>query len=164
MKDIPGFEGRYAVTEDGRVWSYKKCDFLKWMIGTHGYPCVELGTGSRKSKRCVKSVHRLVAETFLPNPKRRPEVNHIDSNRANPHIKNLEWVNRTENMAHANAKGRIPKGQDKTTAKLTESDVIEIRQKYKFWKYTMNTLAIEYRVSLSCIQSILVRRNWKHIA
>lgn len=163
MKDIPGFEGRYAVTEDGRVWSYKKNDFLKWMMGTHGYPYVELSCGSKKCKRCIKSVHRLVAEAFVPNPQQRPEVNHIDSNRANPNIKNLEWVNRTENMAHANAKGRIPKGNDKTTAKLTEVEVVEIRQKYKFWEYTMKALAIEYGVSMSCIQSVLIRRTWNHI-
>lgn len=166
MKDIPGFEGRYAVTEDGKVWSYLSNRFLKNRIGTHGYLIVELQhpNGSRrKGFRYVKSVHRLVAMTYIKNPKCLPFINHKDSNRLNAHISNLEWCTQKTNMEHAKSKGRMPRGENSKQAKLTEKDVLEIRGKYKFWKYTMPMLAEEYGVTFTCIQAVLSRRNWKHI-
>ena len=63
-----------------------------------GYPSVDVyQDGMRKTKR----VHRLVAETFLPNPDNKPEVNHKDGNKHNNHVSNLEWVTSKENCRHA---------------------------------------------------------------
>jgi hypothetical protein len=164
MKDIKGFEGMYAVTEDGRVWSYKSEKWMKPMVGTHGYLIVELSNGSRKKGvRYPKQVHRLVAETFIKNKFKLSDVNHIDSNRANPRVENLEWVTRKGNLAHAMRAGRIKVGEQRKNTKLTAQKVKEIRSKYSFWKYTMPMLASEYGVTFNCIQAVLERRNWKHI-
>lgn len=71
-------------------------------------------------------IHRAVAELFIPNPSNLPEVNHKDGNKANNHISNLEWVTLQQNRAHAVVSGFIKNGESSPSAKLKESDVVEI--------------------------------------
>lgn len=88
MKDIKGYEGIYAVTEDGKVWSYRRSKFLSSSNNNGGYLRVDLcKDGGRKTVL----IHRLVAEAYLPNPDNLPIVNHKDENKQNNHISNLEW-------------------------------------------------------------------------
>ena len=95
MKDIPNFEGLYAITEDGQVWSYKRKKFLKRGINECGYPYV----GLRQGNKCKQFfVHRLVALTYIPNPHNYPEVNHMDEDKMNPHVSNLEWCTHAYNL------------------------------------------------------------------
>lgn len=98
MREIFGYEGLYSITEDGRVWSHHSKRFLKPIeqAKTH-YLKVNL---SKEGKVEVKYVHRLVAETYIPNPDPQTlkEVDHIDRNRQNNVVSNLRWVSRTENM------------------------------------------------------------------
>jgi hypothetical protein len=101
MKDVIGYEGLYAVTEDGRVWAYPnrvhKGKFLKTSL-KKGYPFVCLCKGP-----VIKqfTVHRLVAEAYLPNPNSLPQVNHKDSNKENNRVTNLEWCTASENKKHS---------------------------------------------------------------
>ena len=88
MKDIKGYEGLYAITSCGKVWSYKRKKFLKSMTKSNGYLYVALiRDGEKKWYR----VHRLVAEAYIPNPDNLPQVNHKDENKANNCLQNLEW-------------------------------------------------------------------------
>lgn len=103
MRDIPGYEGKYAVTEDGSVWSYpnlarKTGAFLKLNISTTGYYYVSLSIKSMIKKF---KVHRLVALTYIPNPDNKITVNHKDGNKLNNCINNLEWATQAENNQHA---------------------------------------------------------------
>ena len=94
MKDIQGYEGLYAITEDGKVWSYKSNRFLKPYKNSGGYLRVAL------TKDWVKkqfTVHRLVAEAYIPNPENKPQVNHKDENKENNNVDNLEWMTAKEN-------------------------------------------------------------------
>ena len=95
MKDIKNYEGKYAVTSCGQVWSYKSKKFLQ-ARDDHGYAAVGLYDKDGKRKSCL--IHRLVAEAYLPNPDNLPEVHHIDTNRKNNCINNLQWMNKRDNL------------------------------------------------------------------
>jgi len=97
MKDVKGYEGIYAVTADGKVWSRRLGHFMKPYTTGGGYQYIGLQRG-RYIKQAV--VHRLVAEAFIDNPLNKKEVNHIDGNKTNNDVCNLEWVTRSENMIH----------------------------------------------------------------
>ena len=89
MRDVKNYEGLYAVTSCGQVWSYRSQKFLKPTSATKGYLVVNLYKDNKNKKRCY--VHRLVAEAYIPNLDNLPQINHKDENRANNCLQNLEW-------------------------------------------------------------------------
>lgn len=97
MKDIKGWEGQYAITSCGKVWSYKRKKFLVPAGYGKGYLQVWLSGGKPGVGRNYY-VHRLVAEAYLPNPDNLPEVNHKDENKENPCLNNLEWCSKKYNI------------------------------------------------------------------
>ena len=101
MKDIEGFEGFYAVTDEGQVWSYKKQIYLRPQIVGCGYCQVCLYKNGEKHRDYV---HRLVAAAFLPNPSGYKEVNHKDEDKTNNRLENLEWCDRSYNMTYGRLK------------------------------------------------------------
>ena len=104
-KVIPGFEGRYEVSDIGRVLSKRTNRPLKPNVMNHGYVCVHLYSGGKQT-RAVKTIHQLVAQAFIPNPQGHREVNHKNFLKRDNRVDNLEWVSRKENVAHAIAAGR----------------------------------------------------------
>jgi hypothetical protein len=128
-KDIQGYEGIYQISNLGRIKSlhrdYTNGRILNPAKNNRGY--LRLGLSGNGKVR-YDSVHRLVAETFIPNPKNLPEVNHIDGNKLNNRVENLEWVTKGENQAHA-----YKTGLRKTTERQREASRknIEIARNYK---------------------------------
>ena len=98
MKDIPGWENLYACTTDGRIWSHRSKKFLTPSKSKRGYLHV---TFTRDGKRYDYRVHRLVAITYLDNHENKEQVNHIDGDKLNNYLSNLEWVTPEENIEHA---------------------------------------------------------------
>lgn len=96
-KQIEGYEGLYEISNYGQVRT-RKNQILKANIINGGYEQVSLYSSSQK-KSCL--VHRLVAQAFIPNPKDKPQVNHIDGNKRNNAVTNLEWTSAKENMKHS---------------------------------------------------------------
>ena len=108
-KDIPGFEGHYQASSRGRVRSldrltmyrehkrFKKGGIASSQMNNRGYLKVDLYLGSKRTKFFL---HRVIAITFIPNPDDHPIVNHLDRDRTNNRIENLEWCNGSENQLH----------------------------------------------------------------
>ena len=115
-KDIKGYEGLYQVSNCGRVKALTKFNnyynsiynelktrirkerIITFRKTNNNYLQVQLWKNSKR-KNCL--VHRLVAQSFIPNPENKPQVNHIDGNKQNNNVENLEWATRNENMKHA---------------------------------------------------------------
>ena len=109
MKDIKGYEGLYAVTEDGQVYGYKRKKFLKPIKEWTGYYKVNL---SKDSKVKAFKLHRLILETFSPvEDMENLDVNHIDEDKANNSLHNLEWINHKDNCNHGTRNERIANTQ-----------------------------------------------------
>ena len=107
-KDIPEYEGKYQVSNIGNIRSLyfhrtagKICE-LKQQTTHDGYKRVPLSLHG--NKKCM-AVHVLVANAFIPNPDNKPQVNHIDGNKENNTVQNLEWVTGKENIHHAISTG-----------------------------------------------------------
>lgn len=101
-KWIPGYEEIYMANEQGKIYTCYHKRLLTPYVGSDGYLRVNL---SKKGKVKITMVHRIVAELFIPNPNNLPIVNHIDGNKSNPDISNLEWVTFSDNSYHAFAHG-----------------------------------------------------------
>lgn len=97
-RDIPGFEGLYQVSNSGKVKSLRRGAELKPGTDKGGY--LYVGLCSRGIQKTCK-IHRLVALAFLPNDEGKRTVNHIDGNKLNNSVDNLEWATHSENIIHA---------------------------------------------------------------
>lgn len=107
-KDIENFEGKYQISNFGRVKTLKrkfvyKTKIMKLKNDKDGYKLINLNI-TRVGKITLK-VHRMVANAFIPNPKMKPMVNHKNLVKFDNRIENLEWVTRAENMKHAKENG-----------------------------------------------------------
>lgn len=164
--DIHGYEGCYKVSDLGRVKSlgrivvhngisYNQPERIMspWSGTTSAYLCVRL---YRNGIRKKFSVHRLVAEHFLPEWEEKLEVNHIDGNRFNNAASNLEMCTHQDNMRHAIAEGlKKDYGEKSVRAKLTNTQAEEIRAKYRKGGVSQESLGNQYRVSRQTISMIV---------
>ena len=152
-KTINGFED-YEVSTDGRVRSHKGNNpaILKPRVTHDGYIWYSL---CKNGKGYTKRANRLVAEAFIPNPDKKNTVNHIDGDKQNNNVSNLEWATRSEQMSHAYKLGlkKPVRGWLQGKHRLSRQAVNEIRRIYKAHskEFGMRALARKYGVSESCI-------------
>jgi len=152
----------YLISDQGRVYNYKYKRFLKPSKDTYGYFQVVLcKNGIVKTHR----IHRLVALAFIPNPENKPTVNHIDGIKINNFVENLEWNTVKENTQHGYDNGlqKAIKGSKHVNSKLTEEQVLEIRNLYKTGEISQRVLAKIFGVDNSLISYIINRKRWTHI-
>lgn len=145
IKLIEGFNGRYSVDTNGNVYSMVlhgkgvSTEPQRKLVPTNngGYLRVALRREKWSDPTEGKYVHRLVAEAFIPNPEGKPEVNHIDGNKRNNNVSNLEWCDRQENITHAWSTGlstnsmNIGKGMTEYTGtcKKTGATLVKVLSK-----------------------------------
>lgn len=98
-RDVVGFEGLYSVSNKGRVMSLMRGKVLKCLIDGMGYPFVILYKANSKPKQI--KIHKLVAESFIDNPEKLPYINHIDENKKNNNVGNLEWCSPSYNTNYS---------------------------------------------------------------
>ena len=159
-KDIKGYEGLYMISNLGRIKSSYYNKVLKSGKDKHGYLHVSL---YKNSIAHTKNIHIIVARTFIPNPNNLPEINHIDGNKENCAVSNLEHSTRSNNEKHARKIGlkSAIKGEKNNFAKLTELQVKEIRELKG--KLIQEEIASIYNVCRQTISSIHRNINWKNI-
>lgn len=153
-------DGAYEVSSLGRIRRAKPGrrtivgQLLSPIKMRVGYLCV-------RPVICGKNVqtyvHAMVAECFLGQRPIGAEVNHIDGNKQNNSVENLEYVTHASNMAHASRSGLLPRGEGHRCCKLSAADVAAIREKAAQGS-TLGTLVAEYRVSKSLLSTIINRK------
>ena len=124
------FDNRYVVYSDGKVWSNKYKKYLTPFINNKGYTFFTFCVNGVPFK---KLLHRIVAESFIPNPDNLPEVNHIDRDKSNNSINNLEWITKRDNHLHI-FKSKYP-GSCFNKAMNKWQSTIRINGKKKFLGY-----------------------------
>lgn len=161
FRKIKGNED-YEISNFGNLVSlkYNKRKYRKATLQKTGYLRVSLW---KNGKNKSEFIHRLVAVTYIKNPKNKREVNHKDGIKIHNEEENLEWATRLENVRHAVDNDLQSKGIDIPTSKLKENDVVLIREKYPKGKRTMKEIGEEYGVSESTISRVLLKKTWKHI-
>jgi|LGOV01.1.fsa_nt_gb hypothetical protein len=157
-KDIKDYEGLYQVSNMGRISNFKH--IMKLSIDTGGYPKVKL---CNKTKHITHIVHRLVAITFIPNQLNKSQVNHIDGNKLNNRITNLEWVTQSENMLHA-YKNNLNKNTTKKQVQMLSLDGIVLNT-FKSISLASKQTRINRGNISSCVNGNLKtagRKRWQY--
>lgn len=170
-KNIDGYEGLYQVSSLGNVKSLERHRensvkltpgrILKGILNDKGYYSVRL---YKNKKPNFHSVSRLVAQTFIRNPKNKPEVNHISGNTKDNSVTNLEWVTHAENMEHAVNTGLMPKGEQNARSKIKECDVKNIREMYAKGGISTRALSEKFNIGKTAIWQIVTNQTWKHVS
>ena len=179
-KPVVGHEGLYEVSNLGRVRALERMrrgvsshsgkEFFRRIPGKvlspapHSAGYLGLSLTKAGGKPVSHLIHRLVAEAFLPNPKELRCVNHIDANKKNNHVTNLEWCTFTENYRHAAALGLFPdvRGSRKGSAKLQEDEVFVIKKMIQLG-FSNKELAAIFKVSTAPISYIRNNQAWTHV-
>lgn len=170
-KDIIGYEGIYQVSNTGEVRSldrkivysngkiyFTKGRLLKQKLNRGGYFCVHL----RGNKESHPVVHRLVAISFIGNPKNKPTVNHKDGIKTNNNVNNLEWNTHSEQIKHAISTGLYvqpnislftKKGEEHPNSKILDKDVLTIKS-MRMNKHTLREISEKFNISISQVHRI----------
>jgi len=154
---------KYYITEDGNVFNIHTKKYISIITRTNNkssYSRRYVGLSINKQQKWY-TVARLVAEYYVQNPDNKNQVNHIDGNPMNDHYSNLEWCTQSENIKHAINIGLKPmKGESNTSSKLTNQQVLDIRNEYKSFKTPIRKIAKKYNVSYTAIRYIIKEYTW----
>lgn len=116
MREIKGFNGKYLIDENGNIYSKHTNKFISQRENQRGYKIVDLYINNKRKQLLV---HRLVAETFIPNPYNYPCVNHKDEDVRNNNVDNLEWCTYKYNLEYSKI---IEKANNSTKKKVAQID------------------------------------------
>jgi len=133
VKDIPGFEGKYQATTDGKIYSLISNRFLKLGDDTYNYATCSLNDKTYK-------VHRIIALTFLENPENKPHVDHINRNRRDNRVSNLRYLSMSDNQLNRNPYVKQPEHLKYIRVKTTTFKVVIKRKDDKTIYKSFKTL------------------------
>lgn len=163
-KLVKGYDHQYEVSNFGNVRNHKFDRILTLITHHTGYIKVNLYKNN-KSKQF--SVNVLVAKAFIPNPENKPQTNHIDGDKANNKVTNLEWCTASENALHACRTGlwEPPRcqGEQQGNSILTDNKVLQIRSIHSQGWASNREIADAYGVAPNTISQIVNRKRWLHI-
>jgi len=148
---------RFEISKQGVIRNKANKKIKSQYVSDTGYYMITI---SKKNKSKPYRVHRLLANCFIKNDSLLREVNHIDGNKLNNELSNLEWVSHFGNMQHAFSTGLANNtGSKNGRAKLNENQVFEIKEKLRN-KISQYKIAKEYNVSRSAILKIHLGKSW----
>lgn len=159
-KPIPDHEN-YFASKDGRILSTKKKDpaIMKPILSKDGHMYVFLYDKGKMKKMWI---HRAVLLAWDREPMKNEEARHLNDIPSDNRLENLCWGSRLENVSDKRRNGGIRYGEKSVFHKLTDVQVMEIREKYSKDK-SLTDLSAEYRVSKSTILQIVRGNKWKHL-
>ena len=137
MKDIPGYEGKYKATEDGKIFSVKSNRFLTLSDDTYNYNTCCL---YKDGKGSTIKVHKVIASTFLTNPNNYPVIDHINRNRKDNRSVNLRYTSVSDNNKNKNPQRVYDKSMRNIMVKKSSYKVCIARSKLRTYK-SFKTLA-----------------------
>lgn len=153
----------YMVSTDGLVKRVETNKILNQKLDKNNYLSVSISMGSRYNTKSML-VHRLVAETFIPNPENKPVITHIDGNTINNNVNNLKWTTRKENRQHLINMGLElnEKGSLSCNSKLSPNEISYCRKMYQPCSklYGCRALAKRFGVSKSTMSYILNNKTY----
>ncbi len=150
----------YLFSNTGKIHSLYVNRVMKLHPDGSGY--LHTGLVDKKGERKTKKVHRLVAELFIKNAKKKPCVNHINGNKENNRVENLEWCTYSENNNHAYNLRLNHSGQDHTNSKLKNKDIQEIKaERKKGTKF--KEIAKRFKVSTTTIYKVVNNTRYVRI-
>lgn len=167
-REVAGSDGLYLISNLGNLrrveYVSRKGDIvperqIAYYVNSQGYIATKIKINGKFK---TKSAHRLIAEAFIPNPDNKPQINHIDNNRKNNSIENLEWVTAKENIHHCIRQKRNPIGEKHGSAVLTEYDVKIIKRLFK-QGVSVPVVAKAFDLSQGAIRCIKDNRTWKFV-
>lgn len=129
FRDAVGYEDCFQISNFGNLYSKRTNKILKQRLTDTGYYVIATKIGGRSGINKILRIHKLVAKAFIENPDNKTQVNHIDGNKQNNNVLNLEWVTPSENTKHAydNNLAQAAQGINNVGSKLTEQDIFSIR-------------------------------------
>lgn len=157
-RDVVGFEGRYEVSDLGKIKRHETQRVLSPALTTKGYLTVTLYPAGGGKQNAL--VHRLVGAAFIPNPNALPQINHIDCDKTNNALRNLEWINDRENQRHAAQNSLKAHGSANGNSKLKEKDIPLIRILLAKG-FTQTRIAEQFGVHPSLIGDISRGQIWR---
>ncbi|PZO54865.1 MAG: hypothetical protein DCF15_11230 [Phormidesmis priestleyi] len=160
-ESIPNFP-RYLITKGGDVWSEKTNRWLKPSAKKNGYLYVTIYDANKK--RHSKSIHSLVAETYLGPRAEGWVVNHKSGVKLDNDLNNLEYITVSQNNAHAYSMGLSSKrGSKASGSKLTEKQVSEIKKLLTEEELSHGQIAKKFQVCRTTITMISTNKTWRHV-
>lgn len=155
VKDFP----LYECSSLGKIKNINTKRILRPEKDKNGYEKVILCRCAYKKNIAV---HRVVALTFLDNPDNLPQVNHIDGNKTNNCVENLEWCSNLYNIHHAISNALVVlTGENNPNAKLKKETVIKIKEMFATGKYNKCQLARIFGISNTMIRYIVENKSWR---
>ncbi len=156
---VPDFPG-YFASKEGLVKSTlrEKCKILKPIISHDGHHYVFLYKSGKQHKVWI---HRAILSSFVGPCPPRYESRHLNGNPSDNKLSNLSWGTKLENMKDKQIHGTQPRGENHGSAKLTESDVMEIKE--KIGSVTIRELGRQYGVSHTAIRRAALGIKWRHL-